>query len=56
MKKTTVTYLKVGDSTHYTHTLLGDHYGKDYAQLAMLRQHIGCSKVLRVEYGFTRAS
>ena len=50
MKKTLVTYLKVGSDTHYTHMLEGGHYGKDYAQLEMLRQHIGCARVLAVEH------
>ena len=50
MKKTLVTYLKTGDSTHYSHVLDGGHFGKDNAQRELLRQHIGCVKVLHVEF------
>jgi hypothetical protein len=49
MKKTIVTYVRIGCSTRYTHTLAG-HLGKDYAQLAMLKKGIGCTRVLSVEH------
>ena len=50
MKKTLVTYLKTGDSTHYSHTLTGGHFGKDNAQLELLKLHIGCVRVLSVKF------
>lgn len=46
--KTIVTYMNAG--TKYTHVFEGHHYGKDYAQLALLKLGIGCSKVLSVEH------
>jgi hypothetical protein len=48
MKKTLLTYLRTGSNVKYTHILDGV-FTPSEAQREMLRQHMGCYKVISVQ-------